>query len=189
MCEYGTPGKERDHSPRAPSVRRLSWRDVVIEPEEVVRVVLPFHRLQASQVRTKRIPDGLVALFIQAGEIEVLAITREWFERTKNLPSPVDACRVILWALPVGLDSDEIRRGTITKGSVLRWYTAECATELPDIQGGVVRRTGFVEPDERVHRLNRQLVEISGFPVVAHLMGRVVGVEEALYLKIGSDSA
>ena len=98
----------------------------MIEPEEVVRVVLLFHRLQASQVRTKRIPDGLVALFIQAGEIEVLAITREELEGTKNLPSPVDACRVILGALPVGLDSDEIRRGTITKGSVLGWYPAQC---------------------------------------------------------------
>ena len=92
----------------------------MIEPEEVVRVVLPLHRLQASEVRTKSIPDRLVPLFIQAGEVEILAVTGEWLERTKNFPSPFDARCVILRALPVGLDSDQIRRGTITEGGVLR---------------------------------------------------------------------
>ena len=120
------------------SAGRVSWRNVVIEPEEVVRVVFPLHRLQASQVRTKRIFDGLVPVFIQAGEVEVLAITGEWLERTKDLPSPFDACCVVFRVLPVALDSDEIRRGPITEGGVLRWYAAECTTELPNVQGRVV---------------------------------------------------
>jgi hypothetical protein len=51
----------------------VSGRNVVIEPEEVVWVILLLHRLQASQVRTKRIFDGLVPVFIQAGEVEVFA--------------------------------------------------------------------------------------------------------------------
>src|SRR5215216_1307591 len=67
------------------------------------------------------------------GEVEVLTITGEWLERTKNLPSPFDAYCVILRALPVGLDSDEIRRRTITKGSVVWWNAAEGPTELPNI--------------------------------------------------------
>ena len=42
----------------------------MIEPEEVVRVVRPLHRLQASKIRTKRVPDRPVPSSYRPGKLK-----------------------------------------------------------------------------------------------------------------------
>ncbi len=79
-------------------MRRL---DILVQAEQVVRVVLALQRCQPLVLRAEGFAHHVIALLLKAGEVEIAAAIRIRLQGGAKLPHPGDIGRVVRGIFPV----------------------------------------------------------------------------------------
>ena len=94
----------RNKSRLATAASRL---DVLVQPEQVFRVILCFERGQPFILGAKALAHRVVALLQKAGEVQIAAAIREGRQVGDARAHPVEIGVVVLGVLPAGFRADQ----------------------------------------------------------------------------------
>src|SRR5215208_5636470 len=163
--------------------------DVLVEAEEVGRIVLVLEGDQVLVVPAVGVAHQALPLFQEAGEVEVHAAAGEASQVRVAGPGPryVGFVLLRLW-LPVRLDAQQVRRAPVAEGALVRPQAAHGSALEPDVDGGVVRGRGFRLLYEGFDHPVAQLVHVQRLPVITPPI-RVILVQELLDLNVRHRSA
>jgi len=105
----------------------LCRRDILIQPEEIVRIVLGLYGSQSFPPIS--ICLGNTIAFVPAHEVHIDSRDHRRSQAVEQIPSPVDIVGILARCDPVAQDIDDERRTSITKCGFIRRYAGRGSSE------------------------------------------------------------
>src|SRR5215212_5042221 len=122
--------------------------DVLVEAEEVGRIVLILERDEPLVVPAVGVLHQLLPLLHETWEVQVHAAVGEAPHVGDALPRPGDVRLVVARLLPVGLYAEQDGRAPVAEGALRGPDPAHSPALVPDIDSGVLRRRCLGVGDE-----------------------------------------
>src|ERR671915_191640 len=139
---------------------RLRRPDVLVEPEDVLRVVGGLDPCEAVVVGAVAAADGGVALLEQAGEVEVRLAVREGDSGVPELTRVGDVALVVGGVLPARVDAQHPLRAAVAEGGLLGADAGHRAAAVADDYERVARRPALRPVDRGLDRGVGETVEV-----------------------------
>src|SRR4029077_639257 len=147
------------------SSERSDRADILIQMEQVSRVILRFQRSQALVVRSVGCRDGVFAIIVS--QIVYVAPRREAGpHHVIRFPSPRNILRVVVRDEPLRDDQKVIALAPVGERRLTDTDTRRCAVNVLQQQAAHRRGTGRELRNERVDGLIAQFTHEIGFPIV-----------------------
>src|SRR6185295_7986121 len=157
-------------------------RDVLVQAEEVVGVVLSLQRLEAVVLRRAiGLPDPLLPLLPEEVHVDARV---EGLERRPQIPNPLALGVEAIFRLGAGGDVEGMPRASCVVGGLVASHPGYRSAELPNREGGKRRADAMRVLDGDVDHLVGELGDVAR-PVVVPAVVRESGVEHRLVLEEG----
>src|SRR5262245_2640731 len=169
-------------NPRFWSERSRDGMDVVVETEEIVRVVFRLDLLQTPEVPSVRALDARVCVLVRkAGEVEVGRARSQRRYLRPRVAYPADDLVVVGGVLPIAVDGDHPVRGALAVGGVLGSDTVDSPAHEERDEEDAGRGPFLRLSAHDVECVVGQVGEIGGLPVAAECAAYEELVEGGLH--------